>query len=268
MAIATKRPGCFIVVEGVDGAGKTTIVQQLVLRLNQDAALLDHLGYASAINVREPGTTQFGLGLRSLLLESEKPLEPMTEVLAFLAAKAQLMEEVIKPAIYNGHIVVCDRYTRSLLAYQGALRGIPSQTLVDLLGLSGLLISPNLELFLTVSEEVANARRSIDLNRMDILARERAQDLREGYRNASQALPPYRSIEINSEGSVEDVFAHVYTEVTRYLKFHRAAGLSLSQPLPSYISEPAPILIEPVKPSTVPQESTHEPAFEQGDIAA
>jgi dTMP kinase len=245
MAISN-QPGIFLVIEGVDGAGKTRVAKALVEALQADKEFMDANGYTGALYLREPGGTSFGDGMRQLILESAEPLAPMTEVLAFLASKSQLMEEAIKPAIYKGNVVVCDRYTRTLLAYQGELRGIPMQTLVNLLATSGILIPPNLELFLNVSVEVSAERRGKDINSFDTLARSRAEDLRTGYQKAVKALPRYRSVEINADGTFEEVFESVLKEVKRTMKLHRVAGLTLPQPVLSFTPEPDPVLI-PIK---------------------
>jgi dTMP kinase len=268
MAVASKHPGVFIVIEGVDGAGKTSMAQRLVEKLNQDDVFLIQHGYSGAIYVREPGSTSFGTGVRQLFLEGEHPLAPMTEALALMAAKSQLIEEHIRPHVHRGWIVVCDRYTRTLLAYQGGLRGIPMQTLVDLLGSAGILIPPNLELFLSVTPETSAARRSSHVNAFDELAASRAEDLRKGFRDAQKALPSYRSIEIDANGEADEVYEKISSEVKRYLKFHRLTGLTLPEPILSFIPEPEPVLVEPIKDSSVPQESIHESAVEQGDIAS
>lgn len=274
---SSKLPGCFIVIEGVDGAGKTTIAHQLEGALNDDKEFLEKQGYAGALYIREPGSTAFGTGLRELFLNPEKPLASMTEVLGLMAAKCQLLEEVIKPAIYKGWIVICDRYTRTLMAYQGGMRGVPYQTMVDLLATSGLLIPPNLEIFLNVPVEVSNARRGSDINSFDALARENADALRRGFAEGLKALPNYRSFEVDATPAFDIVFEKVFTEVKRHLKVHRVAGWTLPEPIRSFTPEPEPALIEPPKaetvevpviPDTLQQEESREYECQAGDGSA
>lgn len=234
-----QHPGCFVVIEGVDGAGKTTMAKRLVEKLNSDFALR-YLGYSEAIYVREPGSTPFGDHLRAAFLEAKEPLHPMTEVLALLAAKNELIEKVIRPAIRVGKVVICDRFTRTLLAYQGGLREIPMVELVALLGRTGLLIMPNLELFLLVGEALSQQRRGKALNYMDTTANDHAAKLRQGFADALDVLPPTRRIDIDASGTEEEVFAVVHDAVRKHLKFHRVAGLTMNAPIHDYQPE-APV---------------------------
>jgi dTMP kinase len=273
MNTPTKHPGIFIVIEGVDGSGKTTLAQRLVGDLNDDKEFLQQQDYAGAIYIQEPGTTSFGKGFRPLFLHPEQPLAPMTEVMGLIACKIQLMDEIIRPAVRRGGIVICDRYTRTLLAYQGGLRGVPNQKIVNLLAESGYLIPPNLELFLTVSEDTSATRRGTDLNAMDELARTQGAKLRQGFRDALASLPPYRSIEIDADHNFDIVYEKALAEVKRYLKFHRISGLTIPDPVPQFIPEVAPKLIEPVKPESdgapvipeLEQEPVHDHESPVGD---
>lgn len=230
------HPGCFIAIEGVDGAGKTTVAKRLVASLNEDRS---H-GYQGALYAREPGGTPFGDSLRAAFLDAADPLHPMTEVLALLAAKNELIEKVIRPAIREGQIVICDRFTRSLLAYQGGLRDIPMPELVALLGQTGLLIMPNLELFLHVDQATSRLRRGTALNHLDTAAEEQADKLRQGFTQAVDALPPTRRIDVDASSDEDSVYSVVRDEVLRYLKFYRVAGLTLNVPLREYYPTTVP----------------------------
>lgn len=104
--------GLFINFEGIDGAGKTTQIQLLQEKLNG-------LGIP-AVFIREPGSTAIGEKIRGILLSPESgEMSPATELLLYAAARAQLTAEVIKPALSEQKVVVCDRYIHSSLAYQG-----------------------------------------------------------------------------------------------------------------------------------------------------
>lgn len=117
---AGNRPdgaGVFITFEGGEGAGKTTHIRFL-------AKALEGLGY-SVLMLREPGGTELGEALRALVLDpAYGPVSPRCEMLIYEAARAQLVDEVIKPALVAGKIVLCDRFTDSTEAYQGFGRGI------------------------------------------------------------------------------------------------------------------------------------------------
>ncbi len=106
----------FVTIEGVDGAGKSTQARRLVSRLKTE-------GY-DAVLFREPGGTSLSEHIRSILLDSEFAIDPLPELLLFSAARAQLVEESIRPALDEGKVVVCDRFYDSTTAYQGVGRGI------------------------------------------------------------------------------------------------------------------------------------------------
>ncbi len=104
-----------ITFEGVDGSGKSTQIELLVSRLESS-------GHRVTL-VREPGGTAVSESVREILLDKTHRITPFAELLLFSAARAQLCEEVIGPALAQGHVVVCDRFTDSTLAYQGGGRG-------------------------------------------------------------------------------------------------------------------------------------------------
>jgi len=143
-------PGFFISVEGIDGSGKSTQARLLADRLRQEAEVVTA--------VRDPGSTALGERIRSLLLEhiGGLPPHPFAEVALFVAARVQLLHEVIEPALAKGGLVVCDRYLDSTLAYQGAGRGLDQRTLLDLHRLAGADRMPDLTLILDL--EVSSAR--------------------------------------------------------------------------------------------------------------
>ena len=110
-------PGKFLTFEGIEGAGKSTQIDLL-------AQYLEGLGYGVVVT-REPGGTVLGELFRDLLLDDrQKNIVPMAELLVLAAARAQHIEEKIKPALKSGKWVLCDRFNDSSIAYQGAGRGL------------------------------------------------------------------------------------------------------------------------------------------------
>lgn len=107
----------FVSFEGIDGAGKSTQAQLLAEALGSDALL-----------VREPGGTDAGERLRELLKDPALELSPRAELLLFCAARAELVEQLIRPALSAGRDVVCDRFMDSTVAYQGVARGLGIET--------------------------------------------------------------------------------------------------------------------------------------------
>ncbi|MCA0376611.1 MAG: dTMP kinase [Gemmatimonadetes bacterium] len=143
-------PGHFIVLEGGEGAGKTTQWDRL-------AAALRGLGH-DVVAVREPGGTPIGDALRALLLDPASQLEARTEALLFAASRAQLVHDVIAPARARGALVLVDRFLLSTYAYQGAGRGLPLEGLRAANALATAGQAPDLTLLLTVPEPVAASR--------------------------------------------------------------------------------------------------------------
>lgn len=144
--------GYFITVEGGEGAGKSTL-------LNEIENLLVSRGHL-IVSTREPGGTQLGEKIRNLLLtcNDEVNICSEAELLLFLAARAQHIEEIIKPALSAGKIVLCDRFSDSTIAYQGAARGLDSKYVRKLCRLICGAITPHLTLFLDVDPEVGLTR--------------------------------------------------------------------------------------------------------------
>lgn len=140
----------YIAVEGIDGAGKSTVARAI-------AAHLVEAGW-SVLAVREPGGTVTGEAIREILLDRADPLEPWTEALLFAASRAQLAARVVAPALAAGSVVVSDRSVYSSLAYQGAGRrlGIDAVRAVNEAGLCG--VWPERVLLLRVPAEKGLAR--------------------------------------------------------------------------------------------------------------
>jgi len=119
--LLNSKKGVFITFEGGEGAGKTTLINAL----SHELASQGH----QVVKTREPGGTPFGEKIRAWLLDPQvsTPMTPKTELLMFLAARAQHLEEIIAPALSQGKVVLCDRFNDSTIAYQGGGRqlGIP-----------------------------------------------------------------------------------------------------------------------------------------------
>src|ERR687892_598033 len=139
--------GLFVTFEGIDRSGKTTQARMLVSALGSDA-----------LGVREPGGTPAAEQIRSLLKDAAVPLGPEAEALLFAAARAEIVEQVIRPALSSGRVVVSDRFLDSSLAYQGGARGLGIEEVerVNHFAVRGL--KPDLTFLLELSPEDAAAR--------------------------------------------------------------------------------------------------------------
>lgn len=147
---AHERRGVFVVLEGGEGVGKTTQWARV-------ADTLRAVGH-DVVAVREPGGTPSGDAIRALLLDPGSQLAPESEALLFAASRAQLVRDVIEPALARGAVVLVDRFLLSTYAYQGAGRGLPMSSLqaVNHFATGGL--APDLTLLLSLPLEVAQAR--------------------------------------------------------------------------------------------------------------
>ena len=159
--------GFFVVVEGSEGAGKSTLAAGLVRRM-QDLGL-------DPVSVREPGGTPAAEAVRAAFLDPANRFAPHTELLYICAARAHLVQEVIRPALESGRQVVCDRYELSTMAYQGAGRGLDPGTvaLVNRVATAGL--RPHLTLVLDIPADVGLHRQRAGAKTHDRLEREDAE---------------------------------------------------------------------------------------------
>ena len=169
--------GRYIAVEGIDGAGKTTVARAVVEGLRQS----DH----RVEMVREPGGTRIGEAIRQIVLHSEEDLAPWTEALLFAAARAQLAQEVVAPLLAEGVWVVTDRSVFSSLAYQGAGRrlGVDTVRQVNAAGLGE--VWPDLVILLAL-DPIEGLRRQDAPDRIGGAGLELQQRVAEAYRELAR----------------------------------------------------------------------------------
>jgi dTMP kinase len=149
--------GRFITIEGPEGAGKTTQAARLESHLRDDGI--------TVIRTREPGGTSLGESLRDVLLNAETgaaPNDPLADALLFSAARRQLVEQVIRPAIVAGTTVICARFADSTLAYQGCGAGVPLDELRALERIATGGLRPDLTILLDLSPEIGLGRKAPD----------------------------------------------------------------------------------------------------------
>lgn len=174
----------FITLEGPEGSGKSSQLPEL-------AEFLRGQGW-DVLTTREPGGTPIGDQIREVLMRLDnQELHPRTEILLFLASRAQLVEQVIKPALREGKLVISDRFGDSTLAYQGYGHGLDLDTLRTMLDFATDQLKPELTLLLDVDVEIGlqRKRKEDEWNRLDAYELAFHQRVREGYHHLCQQEP-------------------------------------------------------------------------------
>ena len=167
--------GVFITFEGLDGCGKSTQMELL-------AEALRARGYVVTVT-REPGGTALGEAIRDLLLDPRhRGMSARAEALLYAAARAHLVEQVIRPALEDGQVVLCDRYLDSSLAYQGYGRGLGTDDIIMLNIWATQGLFPDLTLFLDLEESVRATRLAEVPDRLEAENEEFHRRVEDGYR--------------------------------------------------------------------------------------
>jgi dTMP kinase len=190
--------GLFVTFEGIDRSGKTT----------QARMLCDALGQR-AVPVRDPGGTVLGEQLRSILKDPDVEMEHETEALLFAAARAELVNAVIRPNLRDGRVVVSDRFVDSSLAYQGAGRGLGMDWIAAINGRSGLV--PDLTILLAIDPRRA-VDRGAEVDRFESAGADFHLRVQNAYERMA-AAEPERWRRIDADRDPADVHAEVLSIV-------------------------------------------------------
>ncbi len=137
--------------EGIDGAGKSTQIQKLVTSMTSEGV--------DVVTLREPGGTPAAEKIRLILLENSHKISPIGELLLFSASRAELVQEVIVPALASGKTVILDRFYDSTTAYQGYGRGINLDLLQSIISISTCAVTPDITFYLDIEPEEALKRK-------------------------------------------------------------------------------------------------------------
>lgn len=146
------KKGYFITLEGPDGSGKSTQLELLAVYLRQNGR--------EVVCTREPGGSEAAERLRQLVLDPQLAIDARTETLLYLAARADHLDKVVRPALSDGKIVLCDRFSDSTLVYQGFVRGLPLTELQQLNVFATGGLEPDLTLLLDGDPELLAGRRT------------------------------------------------------------------------------------------------------------
>ncbi len=211
--------GLFVSFEGPEGAGKSTQIARLAARLTA-AGVAHHL-------TREPGGTPLGTRVRAALLDAELDIHPLSEFLLYSASRAQLVQDVIRPALQAGEVVICDRYADSSSAYQGAGRGLDPRLISDVTWEATGGLRPHVTVLLDLDPAVglrrAAARGQPDrLESADLSFHRR---VRQGFLDIA-ASEPERFVVLDAEQSEAELEAAIWSAVASTLS---AMGQVLSR---------------------------------------
>lgn len=188
--------GKFVVVEGPDGVGKTTLASRLAARLRD-------LG-ADVLEVREPGGTPIAEAARAAVLDPRLDATPLAELFLMLAARADLVERVIRPSLLVGRVVLGDRYDLSTLAYQVEGRRLPRDAVLAANQLATGGLTPDLTLVLDAPQDALNERMTAQRKERDRI--ERAEDsVRERIVRAFRDAQGTGIVHLDATGSADEV---------------------------------------------------------------
>lgn len=195
-----RKEGVFITFEGADGSGKTTQISLL------DEYLCGKK--RKTLLTREPGAGMLGARIRELLLNYEGHISPNCESFLFLADRAQHVDNMIKPALADGKIVLCDRYVDSTIAYQGYGRQLDLDRILFLNNLATSNLKPDLTIVFDVDVETAFSRIGNVKDRMESEGKEFFNRVRNGYLEIAKQEPDRVKV-LDSSASIEVVHKRV-----------------------------------------------------------
>lgn len=218
-----RRPGLFLSFEGMDGSGKTTQMSLLIDRLRQE-------GY-DVLETAEPGGTPIGRQIRRILLDgANQELSSRAELLLYFACRAQNVDEWIRPALTAGRIVVSDRFTDSTLAYQGAGRGLPLDTIHALHRFACGPTAPDLTIYLDIDRAIGlaraharNAERAAAAQPDETRIDDEAAEFHDRVHQAYAALcdnEPNRIRRIDAAQDIDQVHADIWDAVASRVAAH------------------------------------------------
>jgi dTMP kinase len=196
--------GRFITFEGMDGCGKTTQLRLLAGWLRDQGK--------TVVETVEPGGTEIGRQIRRILLDpANAAIHARTELLLYFASRAQNVEQVIRPALADGHIVLCDRFTDSTLVYQGCGRGLDSDLVLELDRVACRGLKPDSTILIEIDLETSlararhrNERADSSESRIDEESAAFHERVRRGYRALAEA-DPERFAVIDGRGGIGQV---------------------------------------------------------------
>ena len=203
---SAKARGRFVVLDGIDGCGKSTQAALLVAELARSIG-------AAVLHLREPGSTAVGEKLRALLLSREHQLSAAVETLLFAAARRQMLDELVAPALQRGEHVVCERFHPSTFAYQAVAGGLPENDVLALLQRWSGQPAPDLVLWLDLAADTAVVRRGVASDRIEDRGLEFQRAVARGYARYAELVPSV--VRIDASRGADEVAESIWREVQR-----------------------------------------------------
>lgn len=207
--------GYFITVEGGEGSGKTSVVKEVVERLEKD-------GYSNIIASREPGGIKISTEIREVLLNKENTnMDPITEALLFAASRRQHVVEKILPALKENKIFICDRFIDSSYVYQGIVGSVGLDRVIDINNIAIEGCVPNLTILFDLDPKIGleriNKNKDREVNRLDLAGLEYHNKVREGYKHIAK-LYQNRIVVIDASKAFDEVVEEVYLLIKNKLE--------------------------------------------------
>ncbi|MBU5459984.1 dTMP kinase [Anaerostipes sp. MSJ-23] len=203
--------GVFLTMEGPDGAGKSTQIELL-------RDYLSRKGY-DIIVCREPGGTKISEAIRQVILNKDfTEMSHMTELLLYTAARAQLMEEVIRPALKEGKVVICDRFVESSAVYQGIARGMGIELVYEInqYAIGDTLPDLTIMIDLDAKTGISRKKEQAELDRMEREALDFHEKVVKGYREIA-ALHPERIYKVDGHQTIEEIHKKIAAAVDKII---------------------------------------------------
>ena len=218
-----KYPGYFITFEGIDGSGKST----------QAKLLHNHLrivhGRGTSVLVREPGSDEVSEKIRQLIKSSSKSLTNLAAVFLFEAARAQLVQKIIVPALHRGAVVICDRFIDSTLVYQSLPGETSRSTICELNNYATGGLIPDVTFLLSASPDMAikrlSGRSSANEESFDFLDATQFMHLAQGYEQLASCYPD-RIVTFDGDASIDEIHLGICETLYNTQKFNDALRLN------------------------------------------
>ena len=222
--MASEKRGLFMTIEGPDGAGKTTVLQQVAQRLTEVLQV-------PILITREPGGSPIAERIRDVILDpAHTMMGQRTEALLYAASRRQHLVERVLPALARGELVLCDRFVDSSLAYQGVARGIGVSEILAINEFATAGMQPDMTLYVDVDTQIGlqrvyQARGQRQFDRLDQETEAFHQAVRAGYLQVCR-LYPERIVTVDGNEPIEQVVAAAYQHVWRFIVAQRPQWLS------------------------------------------